>query len=115
MPQVVHIKANGNYEFQMSSGEGFCETVYAVISSELQEKIDSVISMLNSLGANLIHVEKDDWREFEHIVIAGQVQANDFGTTISPSEFDAIIAAAQTEMDDQLAASLAQAENNDTV
>lgn len=87
MVQTINMKSDGIAEI---CGDGFrVSTVeHATLSDGLQSKVDSLYSALSSAGASEIHIEKDTWRQFEHLIVAGEVLNNEFGTTFSSSDFD---------------------------
>ncbi|NIQ10022.1 MAG: hypothetical protein GWO10_09115 [candidate division Zixibacteria bacterium] len=89
MAQVLNVKADGSIEIQTGSNL-FTHTDH-LLSGDLQALIDQVTDSLNNLGASEIHVEKDTWRQFEHVVTAGEVTPNDFGTTVSEADFNQIM------------------------
>lgn len=97
MTEVLNLKSDGSFEIQTVSNS-FNSTEY-VLPADLQVLIDKVSASLLNIGGSEIHVERDTWRQFEHVVVAGEVSANDFGTTVSDADFNQIMA-----LSDQLVA-----------
>lgn len=94
---VQTITAFSDGTFSVNTGDDSSDLLDFVISTELQEKINQISSALSAVGGSEVHAEKDTFRQFEHLVVGGEVVGNDFGTTISEADFDWIINAVQSE------------------
>ena len=99
MTQTINMKSNDVVEI---SGDGIfvANVEHATLPAELQSKVDSLHSALSAAGASEIHIEKDTWREFEHLIVAGEVFNNEFGTTFSSADFDATMSLASSFISD---------------
>ena len=116
MTEVLNVKSDGSLEIQTASNS-FNGGEY-VLPADLQALIDQVSASLSDVGGSEIHVERDTWRQFEHLVVAGEVLANDFGTTVSDADFSQIMTlsdqlVADAEADAAAAAAEAEAEAAD--
>lgn len=89
MPEVLNVKSDGRLEIQTESN--IITHADYVLSADLQALIDQVSESLSNMGGSEIHIEKDTWRAFEHVVVAGEVGMNDFGTTVSDADFSQIM------------------------
>lgn len=104
MVQTITARADGSVD--INTGKNFVSDGLS-ISNDLQTKLDEVVAALNASGGSEVHVEKDTFRQFEHIVIAGEVSDNDFGTTVSSADFDWIMNHIDTVISEQEAEQLA--------
>lgn len=89
MVQTITLKADSS--FVVNTGINATSGDDISISIELQEKLNSISAALSSLGASEIHSEKDEFRQFEHVNIAGKISENSFGTVVSVSDFEWIM------------------------
>jgi hypothetical protein len=105
MVQTITAWANGSVN--VNTGTNAIEGDGVHISNDLQTKFDAVVAALMALGGSEIHVEKDTFRQFEHVVIAGEVFDNPFGATVSSADFDWIMNHIDTVLAEQEAAQLA--------
>ena len=93
------ITAFSDGSVNVNTGKYFVHGDGVDISSQLQSKFDQIVVAIGALGCSELHSEKDDYRQFEHAVFAGSVQANDFGSVISASDFDWIMSHIDEELD----------------
>jgi len=107
MVQTLTIWANGISEINTGNNFLLCNGV--AFTDALQEKLNTIERFISSVGISQLHVEKDFFRQFEHIVIAGNVTLNKFGETISPADFDWIMQHVDSEIHAQAAAAEAAA------
>ena len=95
MVQTITTFSDGT--FSVNTGNDSSDLLDFVMSEGLQEKVNQISSALSAVGGSELHAEKDTFRQFEHIIVEGNVVGNDFGTTISEADFDWIISAVQSE------------------
>ena len=105
MVQTITAWSNGSYV--INTGSFATDGSDIVFSVELEQKISDLITVFSASGASEFHAEKDTFRQFEHLVSGGNVSSNDFGTTISSSDFDWIMTKVNMEFEEQAAAMLA--------
>ena len=86
MIQTLTVWSNGIAE--INTGENFLLCDGVPFTEALQAQLDAIESAISAAGISQLHVEKDTFRQFEHAVVAGEVAANDFGTTVSSVDFD---------------------------
>lgn len=108
MVQTITARADGSVD--VNTGTNFIFGDGVDISGDLQTKFDEIVATLTSVGGSELHVEKDTFRQFEHIIVAGEVFDNAFGTTISSVDFDWIMNHINTVTAEQEAAELAAAQ-----
>ena len=89
MVQTLTVWSSGTAE--INTGTNFLSCDGVPFTEALQAKLDTIESTVSAAGVSQLHVEKDTFREFEHAVTAGEVAANDFGTTVSSADFDWIM------------------------
>lgn len=89
MPEVVNMKATGAVEIITLTGECVVYSGDPSISTSLQTLISSLSDYLEYEGASEIHMEKDTFRVFTHIVKGGVVE---YHQGIARPEFEQIIA-----------------------
>jgi hypothetical protein len=104
MVQTLTVWSNGTAEINTGANSMLCDGV--PFTDALQGKLEAIESAISAAGISQLHVEKDTFREFEHAVTAGEVAANDFGTTVSSADFDWIM----QHVDGEVAARAAAAE-----
>lgn len=107
MVQTITARADGSVD--VNTGTNFISGDGVDISNDLQTKFDAIVTALMASGGSELHAEKDTFREFEHIVTAGEVSNNSFGTTISSADFDWIMSHIDTVIAEQEAAAAALA------
>ena len=105
MVQTITAWADGSVDVNTGTNLTFGDGVD--ISNDLQTKFDAIVAALMASGGSELHVEKDTFRQFEHIVTAGEVSDNPFGTTVSSADFDWIMNHIDTVIAEQEAAELA--------
>jgi hypothetical protein len=105
MVQTLTVWSNGAAEINTGTNSLRCDGV--PLTAALQAKLDAIESAISAAGISQLHAEKDTFREFEHVVIAGEVAANDFGTTVSVADFDWIMQHVDAELAAQAAAAAA--------
>jgi hypothetical protein len=98
MVQTLTVWSNGTAEINTGTNFLLCDGV--PFTDALQAKLDAIESAISAAGISQLHAEKDTFRQFEHAVAAGEVAANDFGTTVSVADFDWIM----QHVDDEIAA-----------
>jgi len=106
MVQTITIKSDGSVS--VNTGSNFVQSDAFDLSIELQNKFDQIVSSVMSLGASELHSEKDQYREFEHIVVAGLVSKMNFGSTVSADDFEWIMSTIDTVIAEEKAAILEQ-------
>lgn len=89
MVQTLTVWANGVAE--INTGSHFVQCTGIPFTDALQAKIDAISSVISAAGVSQIHVERDLFREFEHLVVGGSVRDNPLGTTVSVADFDWIM------------------------
>jgi len=89
MVQTLTVWSSGTAEINTGTNFLLCDGV--PFTDALQVKLDAIESTISAAGVSQLHVEKDTFRQFEHAVTAGDVAANDFGTTVSVADFDWIM------------------------
>jgi len=104
MVQTLTVWSNGTAEINTGTNSMRCDGL--PFTEALQSKLDAIESTISAAGISQLHVEKDTLRQFEHAVTAGDVAANDFGTTVSSADFDWIM----QHVDSEIAAQEAAAE-----
>jgi hypothetical protein len=103
MVQTLTVWSNGISEINTGTNFLLCNGI--PFTTALQDKLDSIESTISAAGISQLHVEKDTFREFEHVVSAGVVSGNDFGTIVLSADFDWIM----QHVDDEAAAQAAAA------
>ena len=106
MVQTLTVWSNGIAEINTGTNLLRCDGI--PFTDALQAKIDAVEALISSAGISQLHAEKDTFREFEHVVLAGTVAANEFGTTVSNADFDWIMQHVDDEEAAQVAAAVAE-------
>jgi len=106
MVQTLTVWSSGTAE--INTGTNFLSCDGVPFTEALQAKLDTIESTVSAAGVSQLHVEKDTFREFEHAVTAGEVAANDFGTTVSSADFDWIMQHVDSEIAAQAAAAEAE-------
>lgn len=101
---VQRLTVWSNRAAEINTGTNFLLCDGVLRTDALQAKMDAIRSILSLAGIHQLHVERDTFREFEHVVAAGQVIAKDFGTTVSSADFDLIMQYADQEVVSQAAA-----------
>lgn len=96
MVQTLTVWASGAAE--INTGTNFLRCDGVPFTAALQAKLDAIESAVSAAGISQLHAEKDTFREFEHTVTAGEVAANDFGTTVSSVDFDWIMQHVDSEV-----------------
>jgi hypothetical protein len=89
MVQTLTVWSNGIVEINTGTNFHLCDG--SPFSPDLDAKIDEIQTKISADGVSQLHVERDTFRQFEHIVKAGKVYAGDFGETVSPLDFDWIM------------------------
>ena len=102
MVQTLTVWSNGTADINTGTNFLLCDGV--TFTDALQAKLDAIESTISAAGVSQLHVEKDTFRQFEHAVTAGEVAANDFGTTVSSADFDWIMQHVDAEIAAQAAA-----------
>jgi len=92
--------------FQINTGINFIDETNLPFTDEVDAKISVLQSAVAALGASQVHAEKDTFRQFEHVIIGGEVSGAAFGNTISSDDFAWII----QSVDEEIAARKAAAE-----
>lgn len=108
MVQTITARADGSVD--VNTGTNFISGDGVDISNDLQTKFDAIVAALMASGGSELHAEKDTFREFEHIVTAGEVSNNPFGTTVSSVDFEWIMSHIDTVIAEQEAARIAAEE-----
>jgi hypothetical protein len=106
MVQTLTMWSSGTAEISTGTNSIRCDSV--PFTEALQAKLDAIESTISAAGVSQLHAEKDTFRQFEHAVTAGEVAANDFGTTVSSSDFDWIMQHVDAEIAAQAAAAEAE-------
>jgi hypothetical protein len=94
---------------EINTGANFLLCNGIPFTDALQTKLDAIGSTISAAGISQIHAEKDVFRQFEHVVSAGQVAENDFGTIVSSADFDWIMQHVDAEITAQVEAAAAAA------
>jgi len=102
MVQTLTVWSNGIAEINTGTGTLRLDGVASI--GDLQVKLDAIESTISAAGISQLHVEKDTFRQFEHVITAGTVALNDFGTTVSSADFDLIMQYADAEIAAEAAA-----------
>jgi hypothetical protein len=97
MVQTLTVWSNGTAEINTGTNFLLCNGV--PFTDALRAKLDAIESAISAAGISQLHVEKDTFREFEHAVAAGEVAANEFGSTVSSTDFDWIMQHVDAEYD----------------
>jgi hypothetical protein len=98
MVQVVTVRADNWYCVTVASGHSLLPEFPSSVSPELKEKLTAISHSIAAAGLLEIHAEKHDWRQFEHAVTASGVTEQDFGTVITSSDFDFVMAKATEDV-----------------
>jgi hypothetical protein len=106
MVQTLTVWSNGTEEINTGTNFLLCDGV--PFTDALQAKLDAIESAISAAGISQLHAERDTFREFEHAVTAGEVAANDFGTTVSVADFEWIMQHIDAEIAAQAAAAEAE-------
>lgn len=104
MVKTLTVRSNGTFE--INTGLNVLAYSDEFLTPSIDSKIESIVNSISADGASEVHLEKDDFRRFEHLVVAGHVSSFDFGTVISEVEFDALM----VEADEAVVAFLAEQE-----
>lgn len=96
MVQTLTAWSNGTVE--INTGENFLLCDGVPFTTDLQAKLDALQTKFSSQGASQLHVEKDTFREFEHLVVGGLVKERSFGSTISGLDFQWIMQHVNSEL-----------------
>lgn len=99
MVQTLTVWSNGIAEINTGTNCLRCDGV--PFTDALQAKLDAIESTISAAGVSQLHVEKDTFRQFEHAVTAGEVAANDFGTTVLSADFDWVMQHVDLELQAQ--------------
>lgn len=89
MVQTLTVRANGTAT--INTGSEIILLNGVPFTDALQAKVDAIESVISAAGISELHVERDTFRQFEHAVSGGSVVENEFGTTVSVSDFDWIM------------------------
>lgn len=108
MIQTFTIWSNGHAE--INTGQNVLLHDGVPISEYLDNKLEEILLLISSSGISQLHVERDEFRKFEHTVTAGKVASNDFGTTVSSADFDLIMQNVDAEIASQAAAEVSEGE-----
>jgi hypothetical protein len=108
MVQTLTVRSNGTAE--INTGNYTHVHGDRILTQELQEKIEAIEADISTSGASEIHIERDIFREFEHVVKAGEITNNPFGSTVSVEDFDWIMHHVDVEKPAELAAEIAAAQ-----
>ena len=106
MVQALTVWSNGTAEINTGTNSLLCGGV--PFTKALQAKLNVIESTISAAGISQLHAERDTFREFEHAVTAGEVAANDFGTTVSVADFEWIMQHIDAEIAAQAAAAEAE-------
>jgi hypothetical protein len=68
MVQTLTVWSNGISEINTGTNFLLCNGI--PFTTALQDKLDSIESTISAAGISQLHVEKDTFREFEHVVSA---------------------------------------------
>lgn len=97
MTQIITIRSSGlvdidtgNYSVSITYPLG-----YGVAS--VDNKLPSLINSLSNTSISMVHSEKSDYSQFEHITEGNDVFAQAFGTTLSEADFQFLIQEVETE------------------
>jgi hypothetical protein len=104
MVQTLTVWASGTAEINTGTNFLLCDGV--PFTDALQAKLDTIESAISAAGISQLHVEKDTFRKFEHVVVGGIVSSGEFGTTVLPADFGWIM----QHVDDEIAAQAVAAE-----
>lgn len=107
MVQTITAHSDGSVDVNTGTNNVLGDGVS--ISNDLQEKFNQIVAALVASGNSELHVEKDTFRQFEHIVTGGEVANHPFGTTISSEDFDWIMGHIDTVIADQISQVIAEA------
>lgn len=115
MVQTLTMWSNGTAEINTGSNFLLCNGIS--FTTALQAKLEEIEATFSAEGVSQLHAEKDTFRQFEHVVVAGEVTPHEFGTTVSDVDFnwimqhvDAEVAAAEVAAAAAAAAAEAEAE-----
>jgi len=89
MVQTLTVRSNSTVE--INTGSSIYIYDGTVLTQELQDRLDAIESEISAEGISELHVERDTFREFEHVVKAGEVSSRAFGSTVSVENFDWIM------------------------
>jgi hypothetical protein len=89
MVQTLTIWSNGNAE--INTGSNFLSWEGGPFSVDLDAKIADIQAAIFAEGISQLHVERDTFRRFEHVVEATSVSLREFGKTVSVEDFDWIM------------------------
>jgi len=98
MVQTLTVWSNGTAEINTGTNSLRCDGF--PFTKALQAKLNVIESTISAAGISQLHAERDTFREFEHAITAGEVAANEFGTTVSVADFEWIM----QHVDDEIAA-----------
>lgn len=104
MLKTLTVWSNGTKE--INTGANFLKFDGVAFTDALEEKMSAIGSTIAAAGISQLHAEKDTSRQFEHLLLGGEVLANEFGTTLSLDDFDWIM----HHVDAEIAAQEAEAE-----
>jgi hypothetical protein len=99
MTQTITVRKDGWYHVNTGLKEGILPEYPTNISASLKVRLQNVAAALQTSGLVEVHSEKGEWRQFEHVVSPAGVEEKIFGSTISPEDFDDIIALAAQDLD----------------
>jgi hypothetical protein len=102
MVQTLTVRLNGTAE--INTGANLHIHGETALTQELQYKLEAIEAAISDEGASELHVERDTFREFEHMVKAGKVHLRPFGSTVSVEDFDWVMAHVDVEVLAQIAA-----------
>jgi hypothetical protein len=104
MVQTLTVWSNGTAEINTGTNSLRCDGF--PFTKALQAKLNVIESTISAAGISQLHAERDTFREFEHAITAGEVAANEFGTTVSVADFEWIM----QHVDDEIAAQVVVSE-----
>jgi hypothetical protein len=106
MVQALTVWSNGTAEINTGTNSLRCDGF--PFTEALQAKLNVIESTISAAGISQLHAERDTFREFEHAITAGEVAANEFGTTVSVADFEWIM----QHVDDEIAAQVVVSEES---
>lgn len=97
MVQTLTVRTDETVE--INTGKNAFQHEAFPFTDALEEKLNQIKAVLASEGASQLHAEKDTFRQFEHINVAGEVLVRKFGATVSASDFDWIMQHVDAEIE----------------
>lgn len=95
MVQVINIRFDGSIEVNWGGFAINTNVENADLPQSFTSIMSSILSKMQQDGISEIHSEKTDFKNFEHVIVAGVVTENQFGTVISLDDFNSVMSQEQ--------------------